>query len=277
MLRISQLNGFGVRSTIRAPLDGLTAAAAYSTRRLRSAYTGSAIRVRRSSDDAETDIGFTAAGDLNTVALLAHCGAGSGFVATWYDQSGSSRNATQTTLSSQPRIVGSGLIDTLGARSAAFSSVTAAHLAIPAFSGMTSAGVFAIYGHQTANNGSSPWRFIGAGFEHLPFTDGNAYVSAFSASRPGFGAWSAPANIALVASAVQSGTTLAIYRNGAQVGATETTSFTLPSERSIFNSNTIENGPSFVSELIVLSSAPSDVDRQTLERNQGAYFGVLVA
>jgi hypothetical protein len=56
------------------PLDNLSAAAAYSLRRLRSDYTGAAIRVRRSSDNAELDIGFTGDGDLDTVALLRHAG-----------------------------------------------------------------------------------------------------------------------------------------------------------------------------------------------------------
>jgi hypothetical protein len=55
-------------------LDGLNSAAAYSLRKLRSAYTGPAIRVRRSSDNAELNIGFTANGDLDTTALLAHVG-----------------------------------------------------------------------------------------------------------------------------------------------------------------------------------------------------------
>jgi hypothetical protein len=53
---------------------GVASAAAYSLRKLRNAYTGSAIRVRRSSDNAETDIGFTASGDLNTAALMNHVG-----------------------------------------------------------------------------------------------------------------------------------------------------------------------------------------------------------
>jgi hypothetical protein len=59
-----------------AILDQLSApsAAAYSLRKLRNAYTGNAIRVRRSSDNAEADIGFTANGDLDTTALLAHVG-----------------------------------------------------------------------------------------------------------------------------------------------------------------------------------------------------------
>jgi hypothetical protein len=92
-------------------LDTYTgAAAAYSLRKLRTAYAGAAIRVRRSSDNAEQDIGFVA-NELDTASLLTFCGAGNGFVVTWYDQSGNSRNATQATTTSQPRIVNSGVVD----------------------------------------------------------------------------------------------------------------------------------------------------------------------
>jgi hypothetical protein len=77
---------------------------------LRTAYTGSAIRVRRSSDNTEQDIGFVA-GELDTVALLAFCGVGNGFVTTWYDQSGNARNLAQATASSQPRIVNIGVVE----------------------------------------------------------------------------------------------------------------------------------------------------------------------
>jgi hypothetical protein len=85
------------------------AAAAYSVRKLRIAYTGSAIRVRRSSDNTETDIGFSGA-NLDTSALTSFCGSSNGFVTTWYDQSGNSRNATQTTAANQPQIVSSGSV-----------------------------------------------------------------------------------------------------------------------------------------------------------------------
>jgi surface protein len=63
------------------------AAAAYSLRLLRSAYTGSAIRVRRSSDNTEQDIGFVS-NELDTSALTTFCSGTNGFVKTWYDQSG---------------------------------------------------------------------------------------------------------------------------------------------------------------------------------------------
>lgn len=85
------------------------AAAAYSVRKLRTAYTGSAIRVRRSSDNAEQDIGFSGA-NLDTSALTSFCSSGDGFVTTWYDQSGNARNATQTTAVRQPQIVSAGSV-----------------------------------------------------------------------------------------------------------------------------------------------------------------------
>lgn len=89
-----------------------SAAAAYSVRKLTSAYTGSAIRVRR-TDLTESDIGFTASGNLDTTALLSFVGTGvldNGFVTTWYDQSGNARNATETTALNQPQIVSSGAV-----------------------------------------------------------------------------------------------------------------------------------------------------------------------
>lgn len=93
-------------------LDVVTGAtAAYSLRLLRTGYTGSAIRVRRSSDNAEQDIGFSS-GDLDTSALSTFVGANSGFVVTWYDQSGNGYDAAQSTTGRQPRIVNAGTIET---------------------------------------------------------------------------------------------------------------------------------------------------------------------
>jgi hypothetical protein len=83
------------------------AAVAFSLRKLRPSYTGSVIRVRRSSDNAELDIGFVE-NVLDTASLTAFCGLGNGFVKTWYDQSYNVYNATQTTLENQPQIVSSG-------------------------------------------------------------------------------------------------------------------------------------------------------------------------
>ena len=85
------------------------AAAAYSLRKLRTAYTGSAIRVRRASDNTEQNIGFVD-NLLDTSSLTSFCSGTNGFVTTWYDQSGNGRNATQTTAANQPQIVSSGIV-----------------------------------------------------------------------------------------------------------------------------------------------------------------------
>ena len=87
------------------------AAGAYSLRKLRAGYTGAAIRVRRSSDDAEQDIGFDANNDLDTADLLSFVGSGDGFVSVIYDQSTNANNASQSILSRQPPIVFSGVLN----------------------------------------------------------------------------------------------------------------------------------------------------------------------
>jgi hypothetical protein len=96
-----------------------SAAVAYSVRKLRLAYTGSAIRVRRSSDNAEQDIGFSS-GNLDTTALTTFCSGTDGFVTTWYDQSGNGANATQTTASNQPVIVTAGVVNIVNSKPAVY-------------------------------------------------------------------------------------------------------------------------------------------------------------
>lgn len=83
---------------------------AYSVRQLRASYTGSALRVRRSSDNLEQDIGFALGGQLDVAALQTFCAATDGFVSVWYDQMGFSRNATQVTTAAQPKIVSAGAV-----------------------------------------------------------------------------------------------------------------------------------------------------------------------
>ena len=90
------------------------AVGAWSLRLLNNTYAGSAIRVRRSSDNTELNIGFDGNGDLDTTTLSTFVGPNSGFVTTWYDQSGLGRNLAQATAANQPRIVNAGTIDRKG-------------------------------------------------------------------------------------------------------------------------------------------------------------------
>jgi len=83
------------------------AQAAYSLRKLNSSYTGSCLTIRRSSDNATTNIGFFRY-TVDTDAILNFVGSGNGFVTTWYDQSGNGVNISQGTTASQFNIVTSG-------------------------------------------------------------------------------------------------------------------------------------------------------------------------
>jgi hypothetical protein len=91
--------------------DYPNAAAAYSLRKLRSAYTGDAIGVRiDTTGNPEYNIGFVD-GELDVATLEGYCTGGlNAYVKTWYDQSGNANDATQTTAANQPQIVSSGSV-----------------------------------------------------------------------------------------------------------------------------------------------------------------------
>lgn len=135
-------------------VDGLTGNTTsvwgiYSLRRLLSTYAGSAIRVRRSSDNAEQDIGFDATTKmLDIAALLAFIGANSGFVKTYYDQSGAGHDFTQATTTKQPRIVNAGTLDALGI----FFNGTAYGMSTSATNGTTSAFTMYFRGKVTTTS-----------------------------------------------------------------------------------------------------------------------------
>jgi len=95
------------------------AAVAYSLRQLSSTYTGNIIKVRRSSDNTEQEFGFVD-GALDTGSLSTFVGAGSGYVTTWYDQSGNNHHLTMPSPSEskQPRIINAGNLVTLNGKPA---------------------------------------------------------------------------------------------------------------------------------------------------------------
>ena len=104
------------------------AAAAYSLRQLRRSVSPYAIRVRRSSDSQEQDIGFNSNGELDTNALLDFAEGGDAFVSVWYDQSSNGNDATQTSTASQPKIVSSGSVVTENGKPAIYSGTGRAWL-----------------------------------------------------------------------------------------------------------------------------------------------------
>jgi hypothetical protein len=86
----------GRRLKAAAIQDGMATSlsAAYSFRKVRSAYAGPAVKLRRMSDLVQLDIGFTAQGDFDAAAAAAHCPTRCE-IEVWYDQSANARHMTR--------------------------------------------------------------------------------------------------------------------------------------------------------------------------------------
>lgn len=70
-------------------------------RRTLTAYTGNLVRLRRDSDDAESDFGYDADGNLDTAAITTWLGGATGYVVTVYDQAAAGDDITQATSTNQ--------------------------------------------------------------------------------------------------------------------------------------------------------------------------------
>ncbi len=100
---------------------GGTTSFAFSTRKLRAAYMGPAMKLRRQGDDSEVTVAFDVNGVVSgnsivtltyagtsgvalgtTATLSAYKGSASLFVTTWYDQSGNGYDGIQPTMGAQP-------------------------------------------------------------------------------------------------------------------------------------------------------------------------------
>jgi len=125
------------------------AIAAYSLRKLSENYSGPAIRVRRDSDNAETDIGFvfSVTGQvLDEVALTAFVGSANGFIAKWYDQSGNGVDQQRTIQNQQPQIVSNGNVMKDNGRPAAYFDGTRSMRSVISVSLTSVAGEWSSFG-----------------------------------------------------------------------------------------------------------------------------------
>jgi hypothetical protein len=111
----------------RIPYVPLTNRMVHSVTKAVPGYSGACMRVRRSSDNTEQDIGFTG-NDLDTAALATFVGAGTGYVRTWYDQSGNGTHLTQTVQAWQPLIRAGGTTYTQNTKPAIYFDTNAKYL-----------------------------------------------------------------------------------------------------------------------------------------------------
>lgn len=85
--------------------------AGFSLFKLNNTYTGDCIRVRRTSDNVESEIGFSG-NFLDIATLLTFAAGGNCRVVKWYSQEVSGLFASQSTATSQPLIVNAGVMVT---------------------------------------------------------------------------------------------------------------------------------------------------------------------
>lgn len=265
-----------------APLVAYSAA-----RKLRTGYAGSALRVRRSTDDAEADIGFTASGLLDTAALLAHTGADSGYITTLYDQSGSA-NAVQATKANQPRIVNAGTIDTYGGRPCPRyrPAGTEFHfLASTVTINGTTCSV-ALVGALESNSAANG-RFMSATKPATPDYDRvTSFLVARNASTQGLISYSPSTatasttyGAASVISRVSNGTDDRPRLNGTlftSAPVAHTASFDITVLRFGSTDSAADSLGGGIGDILVWSTALADFDRLAVERDLGAFYGVTV-
>lgn len=261
------------------------AAAAYSLRKLRNLYTGNAIRVRRSSDNAEQDIGFVA-GNLDTTSLASFCGAGNGFVTTFYDQSGLNLNLTQTSATAQPQIFQSGstiLVNNLPSlkfdgSNDFLNGGNILNIGTNSFTGFSFVSVnttnSAIYSKSLFNNANSRyslWHFANS-LEHFLITTGTETASTL---------YSTPFKRLLTTQIIR-GTSNTIFADGSQIAINSSVSnYTMNSTRRFLMGAYNDGSDSGIvlplngniSEMVIYLSNQSS-NRTAIETNIKTYFGI---
>ncbi|MFO0435222.1 MAG: arabinofuranosidase catalytic domain-containing protein [Sphingobacteriaceae bacterium] len=277
------------------PLSALSvnAGVAYGLRKLRCAYVGPAINVRRSSDSFTSNIGFTTNGDLDTATLKTFVGAGNGFVTIWYDQSGNGINISPPANTNQPRIITAGAVLRKNNQPTITFDGVDDYFTTNAFS---TAG----YTGFTSNILAS-WTTVGASIANIqalldndhnctrvfviqdrpdlvnkPVTIGMPNVPSCNTVNDGLTTGNGTMRILTY---VNNTTTETGYRNGTSYGSQAYAGAYVIGTRFMvgawYNAATVSRFLSgSISEVIIFKSALSNTDRQYLEWGQSQYYSV---
>jgi Alpha-L-arabinofuranosidase B, catalytic len=254
------------------PIGSDTVSVAYGVRLLRAAYAAPSklVRVQRTSDNTQSDIGTVNSCDFDSATFNTFCNATTCFVAKWYDQSGNGNDVTQATFSNMPQLllnqqnghpalVFNGTSDSLTATLSA--GVAAETFADVLKQGTSSNGFTFILGNAT----SSTYHEMGVGTAH-------AGRIVASVAHDGTEAYSNSTWYRF--GGILSNTLASIYENGTK-GTDDATSTTLVSQTSLsigtFSTSWL-NGS--MTELIIFSPNISSTDLLTVSSNQSVYWGI---
>ena len=263
-----------------APTSGLLAtytgaAAAYSVRQL-SDKAVIALRIRRDSDDEETNIGFDSNGDLATADISAFCGTANGYVTRWWDQSTNGNHADQATDASQPQIYNGTAVVTENGKPAISNWQSATTILISSF-GTTYNNVHlfsvsrddagsAALGYIVSGNTSTNLRLArNTADSDIFLYDG---VSAYSTTAQATGQ-------ALISASNE--TTPTVFYNSSSRSFNNTLNGNGMSGAYIGNHPALANGANLdgnLQELIIFSAHQSSTNRTGIETNINDYFDI---
>lgn len=256
-----------------------TPVVAFSVRQLSSAYTGPAMKVRRSSDNLKQDIGFTSAGDLDTASLKSFVGSDTGYVTIWYDQSGNGLNAIQPADAWQPTIMTGGMINRDNGKPSVYTAGGAGFLYYQPVTQLTSQ----VTRMEVCRNRSGAFEIIeGLGYYQLDlqlfptyiwvqYQNGNITTSSGSTVTT-------TSNLMSINS-VRNSTASQLYVNTILQGSNSTTLTSLATPDTGFigvrwDHDISPTGKGAFSETILFDAVLSDADRQTINYNENWYYSL---
>ena len=249
------------------------AAAAYSLRLLDSTYTGALINVWNGTSYA--DIYPNVFGELDTVALAAHCGSNDGFIRYWYDQSSNGNTATQTTTANMPKIYDgtTGVVTENGKPALLWQNTASQNLALPTLT-LTTKTVTGVF---TPRSGATS-RYI------------SSYGGSGSVSSEVIIDYTSTGNIRLLDGETNASTAISVgqllpfaYRNSSEIaiGANGGTLATTATTATSSNSNSIkindEGGgaePSEYHQEVLIWDSDQSANRTGIEDNINTFYSI---
>ena len=237
---------------------------AFSIRKLSSSYLGACMRIRRSSDNAEQDIGFIG-NDLDTSAISTFCGAGVGYVVKWYDQSGNLRDKSNSTAANQPIIYNNGMVTRNGIPYISASSTQ--WLALPSAQNVSGDFTFFITYEKDATgnqqilfDGSNTYAWLDYGLNQYHSTNFAVPISSVY-----------NINTLYLNNTISLSSSSAIYRNNTLIGTSGAKSGSSYLNR--LPANTLRTATIYFSEFIFYKSDKT-TDSSDINSNINSYYSI---
>jgi len=278
------------------PLDGLALAPAlaYSTRRLRTAYSGPLAEWRRASDSAVTNVSGDSAASFSITSNSPVAAGGTlgtwvsgtnAFYRTWYNQGTlASGDQQQTSFASQFRGAATGTIDALNTRAAIKeTAVTQTMVSVGTFSeaqianGTSFTIAVVLVSEEATQSAPVVWGTVsfGANIINLldEWSDSSAYFVGGDWTTAQLSYAQANSNVART-SVVRRAVNAMTWRRDGVLAASNTASGSFTATQVVrIGDGGRALGTGSIAEIVWWADAISDADRATYEANAKAWFG----